>query len=106
MYMDEKKTTELLLTLVQDISYIKGRLDTLDEIKMEQKENSNKIEKIEAQNERHERQINSLEKRASTMEEWNRNNMNDSKKQMSSVFVSMGIAIFSAIVSIVVGLMF
>ena len=40
------------------------------------------------------------------MEEWNRNNMSDSKKQMSSVFVSMGIAIFSAIVSIVVGLMF
>ena len=104
--MDEKKTTELLLTLVQDISYIKGRLDTLDEIKMEQKENSNKIEKIEAQNERHERQINSLEKRASTMEEWNRNKMNDSKKQMSSVFISMGIAIFSAVVSIVVGLMF
>ena len=104
--MDEKKTTELLLTLVQDISYIKGRLDTLDEIKMEQKENSNKIEKIEAQNERHERQINSLEKRASTMEEWNRNNMSDSKKQMSNVFVSMGIAIFSAVVSIVVGLMF
>lgn len=104
--MDEKKTTELLLTLVQDISYIKGRLDTLDEIKMEQKENSNKIEKIEAQNERHERQIVSLEKRASTMEEWNRNKMNDSKKQMSSVFISMGIAIFSAIVSIVVGLMF
>ena len=104
--MDEKKTTELLLTLVQDISYIKGRLDTLDEIKMEQKENSNKIEKIEAQNERHERQIDSLEKRASTMEEWNRDKMNDSKKQMSSVFVSMGIAIFSAIVSIVVGLMF
>lgn len=104
--MDENKTTELLLTLVQDISYIKGRLDTLDEIKMEQKENSNKIEKIEAQNERHERQINSLEKRASTMEEWNRNKMNDSKKQMSSVFISMGIAIFSAIVSIVVGLMF
>lgn len=104
--MDEKKTTELLLTLVQDISYIKGRLDTLDEIKMEQKENSNKIEKIEAQNERHERQIVSLEKRASTMEEWNRDKMNDSKKQMSSVFVSMGIAIFSAIVSIVVGLMF
>ena len=104
--MDEKKTTELLLTLVQDISYIKGRLDTLDEIKMEQKENSNKIEKIEAQNERHERQIVSLEKRASTMEEWNRDKMNDSKKQMSSVFISMGIAIFSAIVSIVVGLMF
>ena len=104
--MDEKKTTELLLTLVQDISYIKGRLDTLDEIKMEQKENSNKIEKIEAQNERHERQISSLEKRASTMEEWNRNKMNDSKKQMTSVFISMGIAIFSAVVSIVVGLMF
>lgn len=104
--MDEKKTTELLLTLVQDISYIKGRLDTLDEIKMEQKENSNKIEKIEAQNERHERQIKSLENRSSTMEEFVRKQMNDSKKQMSGVFVSMGIAIFSAVISVLVGLMF
>ena len=106
MYMDEKKTTELLLTLVQDISYIKGRLDTLDEIKMEQKENSNKIEKIEAQNERHERQIKSLENRSSTMEEFVRKQMNDSKKQMSGVFVSMGIAIFSAVISVLVGLIF
>ena len=104
--MDEKKTTELLLTLVQDISYIKGRLDTLDEIKMEQKENSNKIEKIEAQNERYERQIKSLENRSSTMEEFVRKQMNDSKKQMSGVFVSMGIAVFSAIISVLVGLMF
>ena len=104
--MDEKKTTELLLTLVQDISYIKGRLDTLDEIKMEQKENSNKIEKIEAQNERHERQIKSLENRSSTMEEFVRKQMNDSKKQMSGVFVSMGIAIFSAVISVLVGLIF
>ena len=104
--MDMEKTTELLLTLVQDISYIKGRLDTLDEIKMEQKENSNKIEKIEAQNERHERQIKSLENRSSTMEEFVRKQMNDSKKQMSGVFVSMGIAIFSAVISVLVGLMF
>ena len=104
--MDEKKTTELLLTLVQDISYIKGRLDTLKEKKMEQKENSNKIEKIEAQNERHERQIKSLENRSSTMEEFVRKQMNDSKKQMSGVFVSMGVAIFSAVISVLVGLMF
>lgn len=99
--MDNERTTELLLTLVQDISYIKGRLDTLDELKSEQKEAGNKLEKIEAQNERHERQIKSLENRASTMEQFTRNNMNDSKKQMVSVYISLGMAIISAVISFV-----
>ena len=99
--MDNERVQELLFQLAQDISYIKGRLDTLDELKIETKEVSNKIEKLEMQNERHEKQIASLENRSSTMEQFTRNNMNDSRKQMVSVYISLGMAIISAVISFV-----
>ena len=99
--MDNERVQELLFQLAQDISYIKGRLDTLDELKMETKEVSNKIEKLEMQNERHEKQIASLENRSNTMEQFTRNNMNDSRKQMVSVYISLGMAIISAVISFV-----
>ena len=99
--MDNERVQELLFQLAQDISYIKGRLDTLDELKIETKEVSNKIEKLEMQNERHEKQIASLENRSSTMEQFTRNNMNDSRKQMVSVYISLGMAIVSAVISFV-----
>ena len=99
--MDNERVQELLFQLAQDISYIKGRLDTLDELKIETKEVSNKIEKLEMQNERHEKQIASLENRSNTMEQFTRNNMNDSRKQMVSVYISLGMAIVSAVLSFV-----
>lgn len=99
--MNEDKTQELLLQLVQDVSYIKGRLDTLDELKMETKELNNKIEKLEMQNERHEKCIKSLENRQSTMEQFTRNQMADSKKQQTSIFISLGLAIFSSVLSFI-----
>jgi hypothetical protein len=40
------------------------------------------------------------------MEKFTRDNMNDAKKQQTGVFVSMGLAIFSAVVSIIIGFMF
>ena len=99
--MDNERVQELLFQLAQDISYIKGRLDTLDELKIETKEVSNKIEKLEMQNERHEKQIASLENRSNTMEQFTRNNMNDSRKQMVSVYISLGMAIVSTVLSFV-----
>jgi hypothetical protein len=39
------------------------------------------------------------------MEQFVRNNMQDSKKQQTSVFISMGLAVFSAIVSMLIGLL-
>jgi hypothetical protein len=39
------------------------------------------------------------------MEQFVRNNMQDSKKQQTSVFISMGLAVFSAIVSMFIGLL-
>ena len=40
------------------------------------------------------------------MEQFTRNNMADSKKQQTGVFISMGMAIFSAVISLLIGFLF
>ena len=97
--MGEDKIQELLLQLVQDMSFLKAKLSNIEEQKL-----SSRIDNLEAQNREHERTIRSLEKRNDTMEEFVRTNMQDSKKQQISVFVSMGLAVFSAILSMIINL--
>lgn len=101
--MNEDKTQELLLKLIEDMAVVKAKLDVVEEIKIDAKEANSKIEKLEMQNERHEKQLTSLENRANTLEQFVRNNMNESRKTQTSVFISMGIALFSAILSTVIG---
>ena len=97
--MGDDKIQELLLQLVQDMSFLKAKLSNIEEQKL-----SSRIDNLEAQNREHERTIRSLEKRNDTMEEFVRNNMQDSKKQQISVFVSIGLAVFSAILSMIINL--
>ena len=97
--MGEDKIQELLLQLVQDMSFLKAKLSNIEEQKL-----SSRIDNLEAQNREHERTIRSLEKRNDTMEEFVRTNMQDSKEQQISVFVSMGLAVFSAILSMIINL--
>lgn len=97
--MGEDKIQELLLQLVQDMSFLKAKLSNIEEQKL-----SARIDNLEAQNREHERTIRSLEKRNDTMEEFVRTNMQDSKKQQISVFVSIGLAVFSAILSMIINL--
>ena len=104
--MDEGKTQELLLQLLQDIAVIKAKLDSIEEIKLDAKSMNNRIDHLEAQNREHDKTIKSLENRASTMEQFVRGNLQDTKKQQTGVFISMGLALFSAAVSIIVGLLF
>lgn len=101
--MNEDKTQELLLKLIEDMAVVKAKLDVVEEIKIDAKEANSKIEKLEMQNERQEKQLASLENRANTLEQFVRNNMNESKKTQTSVFISIGIALFSTIFSAVVG---
>ena len=98
--MGDDKIQELLLQLVQDMSFVKAKLSSIEEQKL-----SARIDNLEAQNREHDRSIKSLEKRNDTMEEFVRGNMQESKKQQTSVFLSIGLAIFSAIVSIVINLL-
>ena len=52
------------------------------------------------ENERHEKQIQTLENRANTLEKFVRDNMTDRKTQ-TSVFISIGIAIFSTVLTVI-----
>ena len=97
--MGDDKIQELLLQLVQDMSFVKAKLSNIEEQKL-----SARIDNLEAQNREHERTIRSLEKRNDTMEEFVRSNMQDSRKQQISVFISLGLAVFSAILSFIINL--
>ena len=97
--MGEDKIQELLLQLVQDMSFLKAKLSNIEEQKL-----SSRIDNLEAQNREHERMIRSLEKRNNSMEEFVRTNMQDSRKQQISVFISLGLAVFSAILSLIINL--
>lgn len=97
--MGEDKIQELLLQIVQDMSFLKAKLSNIEEQKL-----SSRIDNLEAQNREHERTIRSLEKRNDTMEEFVRNNMQDSRKQQISVFISLGMAVFSAVLSLIINL--
>ena len=97
--MGDDKIQELLLQLVQDMSFVKAKLSNIEEQKL-----SARIDQLEAQNREHDKTIKSLERRNDTMEQFVRNNMNDSKKQQTSIFISMGLAVFSALVSALISL--
>lgn len=101
--MDENKISDMLLVLMQDIAVIKAKLTTIEEIKLDTKTLGNRIDNLEAQTREHDRIIKSLENRANTMEKFTRDNMNDAKKQQTSVFISVGMAIFSAVLSLIIG---
>ena len=104
--MEDKRLEELLLQLMQDIAVIKSKLASIEEIKLDAKTLGTRVDNLEAQNREHDRIIKSLENRASTMEQFTRNNMSDAKKQMTSVYVSLGVALFSAVLSVISGLLF
>ena len=98
--MGDDKIQELLLQLVQDMSFVKAKLSSIEEQKL-----SARIDSLEAQNREHDRTIKSLEKRNDTMEDFVRGSLQESKKQQTGVFISMGMAVFSAIISVLFGLL-
>lgn len=99
--MDDK-TQDLLLQLLQDIAVVKAKLSVIEEIKLDAKTLNARVDNLEAQNREHDKTIRSLENRAGTMEQFTRKNMQDAKKQQTGVFISMGIAVFSAFVSVLI----
>lgn len=97
--MDENKVQDILLQLLSDMAYVKAKLDNIDEQKL-----NSRIDALEAQNREHERTIKSLENRSSTMEQYVRNTLIDNKKQNTTTWIGVGMAIFGAILSIIINL--
>jgi hypothetical protein len=98
--MGDDKIQELLLQLVQDMSFVKAKLSNIEEQKL-----ASRIDHLEAQNREHDKTIKSLENRNSTMEQFVRSSMQDTKKQQTGVFVSMGLAVFSALLSMIINIL-
>lgn len=96
MEMESNKIEDLLLKLVEDMAYVKSKLESIEGQNL-----GSRIDAIEAQNKEHDHVIKSLENRASKMEEFIRSNMVDAKKQQTSIFISLGVAIFSAVLSVI-----
>ena len=86
------------------MAIVKSKLEVLDELKIDSKNINARVDKIEAMNERHNDSIYKLEHRANVMEQYQRDKMVDSKKQMTSVYISMGMAVFGAILSVIMNL--
>lgn len=98
--MGDDKIQELLLQLVQDMSFVKAKLSNIEEQRL-----AARIDQLEAQNREHDKTIKSLENRSSTMEQFVRGSMQDTKKQQTGVFISMGLAVFGAILSMIINLL-
>lgn len=98
--MGDDKIQELLLQLVQDMSFVKAKLSNIEEQKL-----ASRIDHLEAQNREHDKTIRSLENRNNTMEQFVRSNMQDAKKQQTGVFISMGLAVFSALLSMIISIL-
>lgn len=99
--MEPNKIQDFLIQLMQDMSYIKAKLEAIDEQKL-----NSRMDALEATCKEHDRVIKSLEHRNNTMEQFVRNNITDSKKQQTGVFISMGLAVFSAILSVIINFIF
>ena len=102
--MENKNIEELLIQLLQDMAVVKSKLNSIEEIKIDSKTMNQRLDKIEAQNEKHESKIKSIENRCNTIEKYLRDNMQDSKKTMSSLWISIGLAIFSVVLNIIVNM--
>lgn len=98
--MGDDKIQELLLQLVQDMSFVKAKLSNIEEQKL-----ASRIDHLEAQNREHDKTIRSLENRNNTMEQFVRSSMQDTKKQQTGVFISMGLALFSALLSMIINIL-
>ena len=95
----DDKVQELLLKLLEDMSYVKAKLDSIDAQKL-----SSRVDLLEAQSREQDRVIKQLENRNSTLEEFIRTNMNDNNKANKALWTSIGLVIFRVILNIFVNL--
>lgn len=97
--MNGERIEELLLKLLGDMAEVKAKLDAIEKQQLSQR-----IDKLEAECREHAKTIKSLENRSGTMEQFVRNGMAETNKANKSLHISVGLAVFSAILSLIVNL--
>ena len=97
--MNDNKVEDILLELLREVAYIKAKIDNIDA------QNLNlRIDAVEGQNREHDKTIKSLECRNSSVEEYLRNTLIESKKQNLSTWIGVGMAIFGSLLSVSINL--
>lgn len=97
--MGDEKAMELLLQILQDMSFVKAKLESIDEQKI-----TSRLDELEATSKENSRVIAKLEKETEKTEDFIRDSLINSKHQQTTIFISLGLALFSAALSFVFGL--
>ena len=98
--MNDNQVQDLLLKLIEDVAIIKSKLDTLDELKMDNKSINTRVDKIEAQLAKCDKQIEILENRCNAIEKNLHDSATESRKNSTTIFISVSMAILSTVLNI------
>lgn len=99
--MSDEKVQELLLKLIEDVATINTKLDSINEQRL-----ANRMDLIEAQTREQERVIKGLENRNNKLEEYVRNTLVEHEKANKGLWTSLGLAMFSIILTVITSILF
>lgn len=99
--MSDEKVQELLLKLIEDVATINAKLDSINEQRL-----ANRMDLLEAQTREQERVIKGLENRNNKLEEYVRNTLVDHEKTNKGLWTSLGLVMFSIILTVITNILF
>ena len=99
--MSDEKVQELLLKLIEDVATINAKLDSINEQRL-----ANRMDLLEAQTREQERVIKGLENRNSKLEEYVTNTLVEHEKANKGLWTSLGLAMFSIILTVISNILF
>ena len=99
--MGNDRTEELLLQLIQDMAEVKAKLNNIDEQKL-----LSRVDWLEAQAREQDRVIKGLEIKNNDIEMFIRDSLMESNKTNKALWTSIGLAVFSVVLTIISNLIF
>lgn len=99
--MSDEKVQELLLKLIEDVATINAKLDSINEQRL-----ANRMDLLEAQTREQERVIKGLENRNNKLEEYVHNTLVEHEKANKGLWTSLGLAMFSIILTVITNILF
>ena len=99
--MDSDRIEELLLKLLEKMAKVEAKLDSI-----ETQNFSGRIDSLEAQTREQERVIKGLETRNHAIEGFIRDSLVDNNKTNKALWTSIGLAVFSVVLTIISNLIF
>ena len=99
--MSDEKVQELLLRLIEDVATINAKLDGINEQRL-----ASRMDLLEAQAREQDRVVKGLENRNSKLEEYVRNTLVEKDKTTKGLWTSLGLAMFSVILTVLTTILF